>query len=127
MPPFSFNVELFQWCFHSAHNVLSPTNQKERATTIIFQLVFPLQAYWADTSEHSLPNIESLIALLSVCEVCPARKKNKSDYAIENIINQSQMVNSAFFPQLRLIFPLFFQCLRVSIVKMLGKTKKLFW
>lgn len=69
-----FSGELFKlWCFHSTHNVLSPTNQKERGKTSIFQLVFPLQTYWADTSEHFL-HCCILIVLLSVCKVCPARK-----------------------------------------------------
>lgn len=66
--------ELFKlWCFHSTHSVLSPTNQTERGKTSIFQLVFPPQTYWADTSEHFLHCCISIV-LPSVCKGCLARK-----------------------------------------------------
>ena len=75
-------AELFQlWCFRSARNLLSPTNQKRGGKPSVFQLPFPSQTHWADTSEHFLPNVAS-----SSCREAPAKPVQREKKIKINLI-----------------------------------------
>lgn len=73
------SAELFNlWCFHSAHSVLFPTKPTERGKSSIFWLVFPLQIYWAHTTEHFLGQIVHLDCFAK-CLQQLSSKKNKNN------------------------------------------------